>query len=275
VATVLILGAGYTAARVARRFVDAGADVVITNRRRIELAGARSLAMDVTDIAGLRGLEPLVSEGATILHSIPQLAGTAELVAMLRPLRPARMVYLSTTGVYGAAESVDERTLPNPETEKDHDRMETERRLADGPWSTLVLRPAAIYGPGRGVHWSIRQRPPRPIPSGNRIVSRIHVDDVAEHAVKAMQSDVSGAFPVADEEPCPSSDVAQWTCAYLGIPFLADETEAQMRGRRVDGSAIRRLLGVELRYRSFREGVVACIEEEAAEPISFPTASRY
>ena len=36
--------------------------------------------------------------------------------------------------------------------------------------------------------------------------SRIHVDDLAEHAVRAMQCNVTSAFPVADEEPFSSLD---------------------------------------------------------------------
>ena len=186
------------------------------------------------------------------------------MVDFLRSFRPARIVYLSTTGVYGEVELVDEHTAPSPQTEKDKARMEAERVLSDGPWSTLVLRPVAIYGPGRGVHWSARQGMFRPAPGGNRVVSRIHVDDLAEHALRAMQCDVTGAFPVADEEPCSSLEVAEWTFAYLGIPFVAGDVQGQTNGRRVDGSAVRARLGVQLRYRSFREGVVACLDEENA-----------
>ncbi len=261
-ADFLILGAGFTASRVARRLVAAGADVVVTNRERSEIAGARCLALNITATADLRPLEPLLASGTVILHSIPTFAGTPELVEFLRRFPPARIVYFSTTGVYGAAERVDEHTLPGPESEKDRERMATERTLTEGPWSTLVLRPAAIYGPKRGVHWSASQGNFRPSP-GNRVVSRIHVDDLTEHAVRALQSAAGGAFPVADEEPCPSSEVAEWTCRYLRIPFVAGAPQEQRSGRTVDGSAVRAILGIRLRYRSFREGVPACLAAEA------------
>lgn len=262
-AQFLILGAGFTAGRVARRLVAAGADVVVTNRQRTQISGARSVALDVTTPASLPGLRPFLANGTVILHSIPMLAGTPELVAFLRPFRPARMVYLSTTGVYGPAERVDEQTVPDPQTDKDRQRRESETVLSEGLWSTMVLRPAAIYGPGRGVHWSARQSTFRP-PPGNPIVSRIHVDDLADHAVRALQSEATGAFPVADEEPCPSVEVAEWTCAYLGIPFVAGAVEESKGGRSVNGSAVRAILGIQLRYRSFREGVVACLDQEGA-----------
>jgi nucleoside-diphosphate-sugar epimerase len=262
-ADFLILGAGFTAGRVARRLSGAGADVVVTNRRLSEIPGARCLALDLETGAGLGALGPFLSKGTVILHSIPTFAGTLELVAFLRPFRPRRIVYLSTTGVYGASERVDEETAPRPDTEQHRLRIETEKALADGPWSAMVLRPAGIYGPGRGVHWSAKRNQFRP-PSGGGVVSRIHVDDLAEHAVSAMRGDVAGAFPVADEAPCPSLEVATWTCAYLGIPLVSGESAPPRRGRRVDGSAVRALLGVTLRYPSYREGVPACLEAENA-----------
>jgi len=233
-ADFLILGAGFTAGRVARRLVKTGADVVVTNLHRTEIPGARCLALNVTAAASLSGLAPLLSDGIVILHSIPGLSGTQELVDFLRPFRPKRIVYFSTTGVYGAAELVDEHTVPSPEMDKDKDRLAAEGVLSHGPWSTMVLRSSAIYGPGRGVHWSVRRSMSRSAPTGNRAVSRIHVDDLAEHAVRAMQSDVTGAFPVADQEPCSSLQVAEWTFAYLGIPFIAGDVREQTRGRRVD-----------------------------------------
>jgi nucleoside-diphosphate-sugar epimerase len=264
-ADVLILGAGFTAGRVARRLLEAGADVVVTHRHAREVKGARCVALNLDTGAGLQDLGPHLSNGVVVLHSIPDFAGTPQLVEFLRPFRPRRIVYLSTTGVYGAADQVDERTPPGPDTEQHRLRVDTETTLASGPWSLMVLRPAGIYGPRRGVHWSARRNLFRP-PSEERVVSRIHVEDLAEHALRAMQGSEIGAFPVADEAPCPSIEVAAWTCAYLGVPFVPGPEGEPRRGRRVDGSAVRALLGVALRYPSYREGVPACLAAEDEGP---------
>lgn len=261
-ADVLILGAGFTGARVAARLAAAGADVLATNRRGEPLPGVRTLALDLEAGAGLAALEAALAPGAAVLHSIPSFAGTSDLAALLRRRRARRVVYLSTTGVYGAAEEVDETTAPAPDTEAHRGRIRLEETLAEGPWSFMALRPAGIYGPGRGVHWSAKKGLFRP-PAGAGIVSRVHVEDLAEHALCALQSEAEGAFPVADAAPCPSREVAAWTCARLGRPLVEGDPAPPRRGRRVDGRAVRELLGLALRYPSYREGVAACLAVEA------------
>lgn len=266
----LILGCGFTGSRVARSLVKSGASVVCTNRQRSEIAGADCIALDTSNEQSLADLSQHLSPGMIVLFSIPAAEGTAILLDALRPFHPSRFVYLSTTGVYGAAEFVNEETIAAPDTERDRERLQTEQLISSGPWSALVLRPAAIYGPHRGVHTSARNGLFRPPPGGNRIISRIHVDDLAEHALAALRSETTGVFPVADQEPCTSLALAEWTCRFLDIPLELGEREATERegakkGRRVDGSAIRRALGIGLRYPSFREGVPACLKVESAE----------
>ena len=68
----------------------------------------------------------------------------------------------------------------------------------------MILRPAAIYGPGRGVHVSMEEGRFRFVGGGDNFVSRIHVDDLAAHVEAALLSDITGAWPVADEHPCTS-----------------------------------------------------------------------
>ena len=97
-------------------------------------------------------------------------------------------------------------------------------------------------------------------------VSRIHVDDLAAHVEAALLSKVSGAYPVADEEPCTSREIAEFCAELLHLPALKrsqGEVEPKSRfasNRQVDGSAIRRLLGITLSYPSYRVGVPAALE---------------
>jgi nucleoside-diphosphate-sugar epimerase len=253
---VLILGCGYTGRRVAKRFLARGARVTATTRNPQKLANLGAEIIDSDDYPAH------VRPDMLVLHSIPP-GGPAGLLDALRH-KARRLVYLSSTAVYGAATIVNETTAVDSSTERSRARLEVEREVVQGPWSSLILRPAGIYGPGRGVQESLR-RGEHSLSSG--FVSRIHVDDLAAHADAALLSDVTGAYPVADEEPCTSRDIAQFCAQLLNLP-LGDGTGHAARppryssNRRVDGSAIRRLLGLTLTYPSYRVGVPAALSAD-------------
>jgi len=251
---ILILGCGYTGQRVAKRFLARGARVTATTRNPPRLAGLGA------EIIGTHELPKHVRPGMLALHSIPP-DGPAGLLDPLRGMA-RRLVYLSSTAVYGAASIVNETTPVDEGTERARTRLQVERAIAAGPWSSLILRPAAIYGPGRGVQESI-QRGEHSL--SDKFVSRIHVDDLASHVEAALLSAVTGAYPVADLEPCTSRDIAEFCARLLKVPVTGAGQGPAARmprfanNRRVDGSAIRQALGVKLTYPSYRVGIPAAL----------------
>jgi nucleoside-diphosphate-sugar epimerase len=171
------------------------------------------------------------------------------------------VVYISSTGVYGDQAEVDAETAPSPVDDRGHRRLAEEGWIAAGPWTSLILRSAAIYGPGRGVHAAVRQgKLPRGIGSG--VTSRIHVDDLAAIVDAGIFSALQGAWPVADDEPCATDDIVRWCRESLHLGTAEMQTTATMAGRKVDGRKIRELLRVELRYSSWQSGITASIAEE-------------
>ncbi|MBM4360115.1 MAG: NAD-dependent epimerase/dehydratase family protein [Deltaproteobacteria bacterium] len=259
-AKVLVLGAGFTGERVARRLEARGHEVVRTRSSNLPLP-------DVSPLRELRGSEWLV------LHSIPLVRSAAGLVDptpwLLEALagKARRLVYLSTTGVYGAAVEVNETTPVAPRTPRERLRVDAEVAVAAFDAATLVLRPAAIYGPGRGAHVSIREGTWRIGGDGGNHMSRVHVEDLAALAEAALFTDLEGAYPVADEEPCTSREVTEFCCSLLGLPIPASVDPAELdetrrANRRVDGRAVCRALGVSLRHPSYRVGIPACLTEE-------------
>lgn len=203
-------------------------------------------------------------KGGLLFHSIPPLSGPEndEIRAKIERFQPERVVYISSTGVYGAATEVGAETPAAPSDERGRQRMREEQWIASGEWSSLILRAAAIYGPGRGVHRAVREgRVARG--SSAQLVSRIHVDDLAALAEAGLFCDVSGAWPVADEMPCASAEIAAWLRVLLGLPEIqTQEKEFTVSGRKVDGSEIRRLLGVPLAYATWQAGILASLAEE-------------
>lgn len=257
----LILGGGYTGRRVAARLAARGMRVTVTVRdaSRFEpLAGVSVVEMRLGE-----RLPALTRGGEVVLDSVPESAGRRELLEAVGG-DAARIVYLSTTGVYGRQREVDETTPAAPETESGRQRVEAEEMVLGGRWSAMVLRPAAIYGPGRGAHVSIPAGRFRLKGDGSNYVSRIHVDDLAAVAEQALLSEVEGAWPVADLEPARSREVAEYVCGLLGcaMPEGASEEElheTRRADRRVDGRAVLRVLGVQLRYPDYRVGIRAAL----------------
>lgn len=249
-ARILIVGAGYTGGRAAALLRAQGHTVVTTRRE------GGDLPLTLPDTEPLRKLD---GDDWRVLWSVPEAAGVEALAG-----KAARVVYLSTTGVYGDQRVVDERSEAGPTTERTRLRLAAEERVMAGPWSACVLRPAAIYGPGRGAHESIRVGRWKIAGDGSAYTSRIHVDDLAAIAAAAVLGELAGAWPVADAEPCTNGEITRFCCELLGVPLpesvpagALDET--RRADRRVDGRAVLRELSVTLRYPTYKIGVPAAL----------------
>lgn len=266
---MIILGLGFTGKRTARRFLSHG-HVVFAAVREIarfgdlERAGLLLAEMDLERAS----LFPHLPRRDTLIHCIPPLdePENAALRVVITELNPRRIVCVSSTNVYGAQVDVNEETPIQPADDRARRRVEEERWIASGAWSTLILRSAAIYGPGRGVHAALREgRIPRSAGSG--IVSRIHVEDLAALIEAGAASTLEGAWPVADEMPC-SSAIAAWCARTMNLtvpPEMA--SPVPITGRNVDGRKIRELLGAGLIYPTWETGIPAALAEEKASGV--------
>jgi nucleoside-diphosphate-sugar epimerase len=273
-------GYGYSAEALARRL----------SPRLAELAGTRTNP-EVSPEAGAvlsayRGDGPsaevrsLLTGTTHLLVSIPpDLEGDAVLrdfaddIAALPGL--AWVGYLSTVGIYGDAKGgwVDETSPVRPLTERSLRRAEAERAWLDFGVSAgrrvEVFRLAGIYGPGRSVIDNLRAGTARRIVKPGQVFNRIHVDDIARVLAAAIDKDTGHrVFNVSDDEPAPPEDVVAYAAELLGLPVpeaLPFEA-AGLSGvaasfwsecKRVRNDRIRRDLGVELLYPTYREGLRA------------------
>ena len=276
---VIILGLGFTGSRLARRLLRNGVDVSAAVR---DVERFRELADSGARLAELAGAIALprnaLPRNAIVAHLIPPLAEpeNSALRETILSLAPTRVVYISSTGVYGGQIEVDSDTPAEPNDDRGRLRLEEERWIASGPWTSLILRSAAIYGPGRGVHTAIREGK-LPRGAGSGIVSRIHVEDLAAIVEAGLFSDLQGAWPVADEVPCSSDEIAEWCANQLQLkPITADKSLLRaIPGRKVDGRKVLEMLGVKLKYRSWHLGIPASIaEENTKEPVMPQGAER-
>jgi nucleoside-diphosphate-sugar epimerase len=269
----ILLGCGYTGARVAARLAAAAeppSELVLARRDPAPLAdlarelGARAIAVD---LARPETLPRAMMTGAVVVHLAPPALpdGAAESALAAAAHDADRIVYVSSTGVYAAAggASVDESWQVAPATASGAARVAAEAALRAGPARVVILRAAGIYGPGRGVAARLREGTFRVIGDGRAHTSRIHVDDLAAAIVAAGSAAApSDIYNVADDDPAPTGEYADTAAALLGLPppprVPADTVPAEVAGmlladRRIDAGRLKRELGWAPRYPSWRD----------------------
>jgi uncharacterized protein YbjT (DUF2867 family) len=273
---VIILGPGYTASRLAIRLISRNIPVFAAARETAKHARLQAAGVAVMSLEQAK-----LPENARIVYSIPPLSiSEAEPIRrLIEQLAPVRLIYISSTSIYGNVSKVHENSPIDAETNRARARRDEESYFRSRPWSTLILRPAAIYGPWRGVHTRVRAGLVSRGAS-SAITSRIHVDDLVRLIEAGLEfapdgAYLEGAWPVADEEPSPTAAVADWCARHFGVTLnMASAAENQESGRFVDGFAIFRALGVKILHPGWRTGIPACLAEEANPQAATGAASR-
>ncbi len=276
--SVLVAGAGYTG----RRILDRLPDAVGLSRSADH---ARAVRMDI-DSDSTVPVE--LADEWSLLYTVPPATdsdGDPRLERLLGGLTsaPSRVVYLSTTGVYGdqGGASVNEDTAPKPETGRARRRIHAEALLTDycGKHRSdlVVLRVPGIYGPGRLGVRRIRLNTPVIQESDANPGNRIHVDDLAECCIRALDPSVpEGVYNVGDGDDRSATWFAGEVARQAGLdgpPTIsrqkAEETFSAARlsflreSRRIDTTRMREVLKPEMKYADPVDGIGASLKEEA------------
>ena len=256
---MILLGLGFTTSRLAWRLLrKGGIDLYAAVRNPGRFADLEAAGVQ------LGGFDPTgYPEGSVLVHTVPPVPepDASSLRGFMAGVRPGRLLYISSTGVYGDQREVSELTPVAPSEEKGFHRVDEEEWVAAGPWSHLILRAAAIYGPGRGVHVRLREGK-LPRGGGSEVVSRIHADDLAALLEAGLFSDLQGAFPAADERPSSSAEIVDWCSHYMGLGIVPGEKTFPVSGRRVDARKVFELLGIAPVFATYQKGIPASLHEE-------------
>jgi len=272
----VVLGAGYTGARLAKRLVSEGQRVLVTRREPGDaLAVALSLGHGVMGMAmNLTAPASLVfpPDATVVCLAQPGKDPAAEMGALAHAARAAhRLVYVSSTGVYAPANGdwVDESWPIAPTTAAGRARVLAESAL---PPDAIMLRAAGIYGPGRGLVERIRAGTYRVTGDGTSHVSRIHVDDLVDAIIRAGATTFAGPVNIADDDPAPIGEVADTVARRFGLappPRVPPETVGPevagmlLANRRILNTRMKEQLGVRLRYPSWRTSLEASAGDDA------------
>ena len=202
---------------------------------------------------------------------------------------PRRLVYISTSGVYGDCQGavVKETRKPNPQTIRAQRRVDAEAvlrcwgRKPAGPTVSL-LRAPGIYAANRLPLERIRRGEPVLCREEDAITNHVHADDLARSVVAALRrgraqriyhvSDNSHADEQLDGRRTPLH-MADWfdlVADHAGLPrpprVCRAEAEQQLsalrlsfmnESRQLDNTRLRRELGVRLAWPDVRAGLAA------------------
>ncbi len=285
---IAILGCGYVGLELAGQLVE-DHDVVGVRRSSdgldaVESTGATPIQGDVTDAddlaavpdvdalvfaasSGGRGAEAAERVYADGLRTVIETFGD-------RDSSPDRLVYTSSTGVYGDhnGEWVDEATPLSPTTSKTNVLAEAERIAREVAQEYgidgAVARFAGLYGPGR---YRLERYLEGPVTEG--YLNMIHRDDAAGVVRFMLESTDEELLLAVDDEPVDKWRFADWLADECGVDRPEKRTKAERLEDDLSEAARRRILtskrcsndrvrelGYEFRYPTYREGYRAAIE---------------
>ncbi len=284
--STLIIGCGYLGQRLGARLVRDGGrayGTVRTPGRAGEIAGL-GIEPVIADVLRPETLDRWpAAERVFYAVGLDRSAGAAMREVYVDGLRnvldrlPAsvrRLVYASSTGVYGQADGewVDEESPTEPRHESGQVVLEAERRVR--AWvdsrgaSAVILRFAGLYGPGRIVRRAMLERG-EPIPGDpEKFLNLVHIDDATSAAAAALDADApEPIYLVADDRPVTRREYYSVAARIIGAPAprfeppkpgglesARDATNKRIANRRMKSG-----LGVALRYPDITSGLAAAL----------------
>ncbi len=222
---LLTIGFGYSADATARAVSAAGWRVTGTTRdparaARLEAKGYGAVVADPATSEGAARLREAVAEADAILISVPPGEHGDPILPVLKDkdLSAKRLIYLSTTGVYGDRRGgwAFEWDPVTPGQLRSVRRAQAEAGwLAKG---ALCFRLGGIYGPGKSAFERLRAGAPV-IDKPGQVFSRIHVDDIAGGVLKALERpQVTGPINLVDDAPSSQADLMRAAAKLAGLP---------------------------------------------------------
>jgi nucleoside-diphosphate-sugar epimerase len=286
--TLLIVGCGDIGVRVLRLLQPRWRVLALTSSAarvaELRLLGAVPLRGDLDRPASLGRLGGLAD---AVLHLAPPPAQgaldtrtRALLAALARGGRVRRLVYASTSGVYGdcGGARFDETRAVNPATDRARRRVDAEARVRCHGRATgarvSVLRIPGIYAPDRpGGHPRERLESCTPVlvPQDDVHTNHIHADDLARACVAALlRGAPQRVYHACDDTELKMGDYFDLAADLCGLPRPPRITREQAlqrfgplrlsfmsESRRLENRRLRRELRLKLRYPTVREGLLA------------------
>ena len=248
----------------------------------LRAAGAHPIVGNLDDPASLRRLAGLAD--AVLYLAPPPSTGRADprvralLAALSTRTRPRRVVYASTTGVYGdcRGELVTESRPVNATTERARRRVDAESHLrawgrATGARVSVLRIPGIYAGDREGGRPQDRVRRGTPVLAAedDGYTNHIHADDLARACIAALwRGQPQRVVNVCDDSDCKTGDYYDLVADLSGLPRPPRVTRAQAgelftpaqwsflnESRRLSNARMKRELRLRLQRPTIREGL--------------------
>ena len=286
---LLIVGCGDIALRalpqLARKYQVFGLVRTAAHADRIAALGAIPVAGDLDNPATLAALAAVAD---LVLHLAPPGESgerdqrSANLIAALSTRPPARLIYISTSGVYGDCGGawVDEDRPPAAQTVRALRRADAERTLfAWGKQSGVavaVLRVPGIYAAERLPLAQLRRGAPVLRAEDDVYTNHIHAEDLAAACLAVLERGAAGRiYNASDDSEIKMGDYFDLVADRARLPrppriarqaaeagAIAEGLLSFMReSRRLVNTRMKAELGVRLRYPSVYEGVLPVVAD--------------
>ena len=285
---ILVVGAGDVAGRaipwLAQRFTVFALARNSDAHGRLRALGALPLAGDLDDRGSLDRLGGIAD---AVLHCAPPPRHgfddprTKHLLAALGCARslPQRIVYISTTGVYGdcAGARIDETQPLAPTTERARRRVAAETRLrafsARTGVALNILRAPGIYAATRLPLERLKRGDPVLRPEDDVFTNHIHADDLARMVCLALFRGGPGrVYNAVDGSEMRMSEYFDLVARRFGLPLAPRVRRAELaerlspmalsflsESRRISGARALRELRLRLTYPTVEKALAAAI----------------
>lgn len=234
---VLLSGCGDLGQRVAQRLLARG-DRVFALRRHPPESADDGIVWLTGDLARDGSLPPL-PPGITQLVHLPTpgareeaayravfVDGLRRVMAALDPASLRRVLFVSSSAVHGDHDGdwVDEDTPADPPGFNGAVLLEAERWLAAQQVTSIALRLAGLYGPGRLQLLDRLRAGQVGVPRGRpHWANRIHVDDAAEAVAHLLAvPDPQPVYLGVDDTPLPLDVLYDHLATLVGAPPPAE-----------------------------------------------------
>lgn len=287
---LLIVGCGDVVRRALSRLVRRYRVYALVREHESTLA-ALGVTQIVGDLDRPASLARLAGVAHAVLHSAPPPdQGTTDsrtrhlIAALRRGSLPRRLVYISTSGVYGdcAGDRVFESRPVNPLTGRARRRVDAEKLLrgfgAIGDCHVSILRAPGIYAADRLPLDRLRRGLPVFDAAEDSYTNHIHAGDLADACIAALVRGRPGrAYNVSDDSDLCMGDWYDKLADAFALPRppRVSRAEAQAavppvvlsfmnESRRLDNGRLKRELKLRLRYPTVDAGIAAAKENQCS-----------